>query len=145
MQEQLQLIESQLYKSELTFPPLRDLLLRSGELRAWYKYYRGYNQWVGKHYTEENVFLMSHVLIWNQISENGRMTIYSFDLNEIAKIERAYAFEDKTLQKLVLSEATITFKGMKDGRTRDFVVLKRPLPAEMGNAEGFDKLLDLLY
>jgi hypothetical protein len=48
------------------------------------------------------------------------------------------------MQKLHLSEVTITFKTMKDSRSRDTLVFKRPLPNEMGNPEGFDKLLELL-
>jgi len=144
MEEQLELIKSQLYKSEVTFPLLRERLLHSGELRAWYKYYRGGNQWANKHYTEENVFLMSQVIIWNQISEDGQMDIYSIKLDEISKVERDYTYEDKTCQKLILSQAIITFKTMKDKRVRDTLVFKRPLAAEMGDIEGFERLLNFL-
>jgi len=144
MEEQLELIKSQLYKSEVTFPPLRERLIRSGELRAWYRYYRGGNQWANKLFTEENIFLMSQLLIWSQIYEDGKMDVYSFKLDEISKVERDYAYEDKTNQKLVLSQAIVTFKTMKDKRARDCLVFKRPVAAEMGDSEGFERLLDLL-
>ena len=44
MEEKLKLIQEQLYRSETNFPPLRNLLLLSGELRIWFKYYNGPNQ-----------------------------------------------------------------------------------------------------
>lgn len=144
MSEQLRLIEAGLYKSEITFPPLKERLLQSGELRAWYKYYRGGNQWAGKFFFEENVFLMSKVLIWNQIAEDGTMSIHSFVLDDIEKITRNYLFEDKSMQKLVLTEAIITLKTMKDKNKRDILVCKRPQQAEQGDVEGFEKLMALL-
>lgn len=144
MTEQLRLIEAQLYKSELTFPILKERLLHSGELRAWYRYYRGGNQWAGKNFFEENVFLMSNVLIWNQITEDCAMGIHSFKLDDISKISRNYLFEDKSYQKLVLVEAIVTFNTLKDKGKRDLLVLKRPIAVEQGDIEGFEKLTALL-
>ncbi|MDD2511235.1 MAG: hypothetical protein PHP26_07430 [Syntrophomonas sp.] len=144
MIENWQSITEQIYKNELTFPHLQERLQRGGELRAWYKYYRGGNQWAGKHFMEENVFLMEKVLVWMQIAEDGKMGIYSFKLDDISKIDRSYTFADKSQEKLVLSQATITFKTMKDNRKRDTLVFKRPLPAEQGDVEGFEQLIALL-
>ncbi|MDD3365426.1 MAG: hypothetical protein PHZ03_10630 [Syntrophomonas sp.] len=144
MEEQLQLIESQLYKSEVTFPPLRERLLRSGELRAWFKYYHGANQWAERYYMEEHVFLMSHVLIVACLFTNGKMTISTFKLEEISRIERSYDFEDKTAKKLILSGATITLKRTRDKKHPDILLFKRPLPEEQGDPEGFEKLMDIL-
>ncbi len=146
MSEKWQTIAEKIYKSELTFPHLQERLQRSGELKAWYKYYRGGNQWAGKHFTEESVFLMEKVLIWVQIAEDGKMGIYSFKLNEITKVDRIYSFADKSQDALILSQAVVTFKAMKDKnkRERETLLFKRPIPEEEGDAEGFERLVALL-
>ncbi len=144
MEEKLQLIESGLYKSEVTFPPLRERLLNSGELKAWYRYYRGGNRWAEKHFMEESIFLMSQLLIWNRISEEGNVSIYTFRLDDIHTIDRSYVFKDKTSQELILSEATITFRTMKNQKLHETLVFKRPLPGELGDVEGFNNLISLL-
>lgn len=144
MEEQLRLIESQLYKAEHTFPFLKERLLHSGELRAWYKYYRGINPWAGKHFMEENVFLMSSLLIWCRISEDGQMGIHSFKLDDILRVDRNYVFEDKTSQKLILSQVTATFKALKEKGKREVLEFKRPSTADSGDIEGFENLVQLL-
>lgn len=144
MEEQLKLIEPQLYKSETNFPPLRERLLHSGELRAWFKYYHGPNQWQERYYMEEHVFLTDRILMVACLFANGKMTLRTFKLEEISRIERTYDFEDKNATELVLSEASITFKRTRDKKHPDILFFKRPLPAEQGDPEGFDKLIDLL-
>ncbi len=144
MNEKLQDIEAKLYMSELTFPLLREQLLRHGEIRAWYRYYRGGNQWAKKFYREENVFLVDQVIIWHQTAENGQMRIHTLKLDEIAKIERAYDFENKHSQKLVLSEVTTTLRVMDKKSKPDVVVFKRPLAEEQGDAEGFEQFMAML-
>ena len=144
MNEKLQVIEAQLYMSELTFPLLREQLLRHGEIQAWYRYYRGGNQWAKKFFKEENVFLVNQCIIWQQIAENGTMNIFSLKLNEITKIQRSYAYENKHSEKLVLSEVTATLRTMDKKSKPDVVVFKRPLPEEQGDAEGFEQFIALL-
>lgn len=144
MEEQLKQIEAQLYRSETNFPPLRERLLRSGELRAWFKYYHGPNQWVQRYYMEEHVFLMSNLLIVACLYTSGKMTIRTFALDEISKIDRDYDFEDKTAQKLIISGATITFKRNLDKKHPDALFFKRPISEEQGDPEGFERLMDLL-
>lgn len=144
MEEQLKLIEAQLYRSETNFPPLRERLLHSGEIRAWFKYYHGPNQWVQRYYMEEHVFLMTNVLIVACLYNNGKMTLRTFKLNEISRIERDYDFADKTAQKLILAGVTITFKRTRDKKHPDVLYIKRPVPEEHGDPEGFEKLMNLL-
>ncbi|MDD4172318.1 MAG: hypothetical protein PHQ94_08775 [Syntrophomonas sp.] len=144
MEGQLELIKGQLYKSETNFPPLRDRLLRSGELRAWFKYYNGPNQWIQRYYMEEHVYLMSHVIIAACLFRSGKMLLTSYKLEEISRVEREYDFEDKTEQKLILSGATITFKRTRDKKAPDVLVFKRPLPEEQGDPVGFEKFMDFL-
>ena len=144
MEKQLQEIESKLYRSETNFPPLRERLLRSGELRAWFKYYNGPNQWAQRYYMEEHIFLMSRVLIIACLFTSGKMILRTFNLDEISRIERTYDFENKTAQRLVISEAEITFKRTRDKKHPDILLFKRPLPEEQGDPEGFEKLMDLL-
>lgn len=144
MSEKLQEIEAQLYMSELTFPLLREQLLRHGEIRAWYRYYRGGNQWAKKFYREENVFLVDQVIIWHQTAENGEINIFSIKLNEFSKIQRSYTFESKHSQKLVLSEVTATLRTMDKKSRPDVVVFKRPLAEEEGDAAGFEEFMTLL-
>jgi hypothetical protein len=95
MEEQLKLIESQLYKSELTFPWLKERLLAYGEIRAWYRFYREANQWAKKFFKEEYFFLMSDVLLWVKIADDGQLGIHTYPLVEIAKSFRSYGFADK--------------------------------------------------
>jgi hypothetical protein len=144
MEEQLQQIEAQLYRSETNFPPLRERLLRSGELRAWFKYYHGSNQWVQRYSMEEHVYLMNNVLIVAYLFTSGKMTIRSIGLDEISKIDRDYDFADKTAQKLILAGATITFKRTVNKKRPDALVFKRPIPEEQGDPEGFERFMDLL-
>lgn len=144
MTEQLEAIQSQLYMSELTFPLLKERLLRHGEIKAWYRYYRGGNQWAKKFFKEENVFLVDQVIIWQQTAENGEMNIFSLRLNEISKIQRAYAFENKHSKKLVLSEVTGTLRTMDKKSKPEVVVFKRPLAEEEGDAAGFEEFIALL-
>jgi len=144
MEETLKAIESNLYKSELTFPFLRERLLAAGEIRAWYRYYRGGNQWAKQFFKEENIFLMEKVIIWNRISEDGQMSIHSFRLDEIAKVERSYAFPGKNKEKLVLSQVIVTFNAMREKQQRDDLLFKRPKIEEDGDVEGFEKFASLL-
>jgi len=144
MEEQLQQIKEKLYRSETNFPPLRERLLRSGELRAWFKYYHGPNQWAERYYMEELVFLMSNLLIVACPFASGKMLIRTYYLEEISKIEREYDFEDKTAQKLVLSTVTITFKRNVDKKRPYILLFKRPLPEEQGDPEGFDRVMNIL-
>jgi hypothetical protein len=144
LEEQLQQIKTQLYRSETNFPPLRERLLQSGELRAWFKYYHGPNQWVQRYYMEEHVYLMSSVIISACLFNSGKMILRTWKLDEISKIEREYDFEDKTAQKLILSGATVTFKRPLDKKHPDTLVFKRPIPEEQGDPAGFERLMDLL-
>jgi hypothetical protein len=144
MEEQLKIIETKLYKGETNFPPLRERLQRSGELRAWFKYYHGANQWAQRYYLEEHVFLTDRVLIVACLFTNGKMTLHSFKLDEISRITRNYDFEDKTNAKLILSEAVITFKRTRDKKHPDILSFKRPLPEEQGDPLGFEELINLL-
>lgn len=144
MEETLKTIESRLYKSELTFPILKERLLASGQIRAWYRYYRGGNQWAKQFFKEENVFLMDKLIIWNRISENGQMNIHSFKLDEVAKVERDYIFPKKNQEKLILSQVIVTFNAMREKQQRDDLLLKRPKIEEDGDIEGFEKFASLL-
>jgi hypothetical protein len=144
MEEQLQQIEAQLYRSETNFPPLRERLLKSGELRAWFKYYHGPNQWVRRYYMEEHVYLMSNVLIVACLLTSGQMIIRTIGLDEISRIDREYDFADKTAQKLILAGATITLKRTVDKKHPDVLTFKRPIPEEQGDPEGFEKFMDLI-
>lgn len=145
MEEQLKQIESQLYKSELTFPSLKERLLAHGEIRAWYRFYRGGNEWAQKFFKEETVFLMNEVIIWVRISEDGQMGIHCFKLDEITKSDRNYTFPSrKSKDALVLSEVKLTLTAMKEKNQQDFLLLKRPRPEENGDVEGFETLVHLL-
>lgn len=144
MEEQLKQIEAKLYRSETNYPPLRERLLRSGELRAWFKYYHGPNQWVQRYYMEEHIFLMSNVLIVACLYTSGKMTLRTFKLDEISKIERDYDFEDKTAQKLILAGATIYFKRTGEKKRLETLFIKRPVPEEQGDPEGFETLMNML-
>ncbi len=138
MEEMLKLVESQLYKSELTFSFLKERLEAAGEIRAWYRWYRGGNQWANKFFAEENIFLMNKVIIWTRISEDGQMGIHTFKLDEIAKVDREYVFPDKkNHEQLLLSQVLITFNAMQEKNKRDDLLLKRPKPEENGDVEGF--------
>ena len=144
MEEQFELIKSGLYKSEMTFGPLRDKLLQSGELRTWYKYYRGFNPWAQKFGMDENVYLMTNTILVSQIYENGEMRIYTYKLDDISGITREYSHADKKKTAIHLSAIELTLRGMKNGRKRDVLVLKRPVAEEMGDSEGFEKFCALL-
>ena len=145
MEEQLKLIESQLYKSEMTFPFLKERLMAHGEIKAWYRFYRGGNEWAQKFYKEETVFLMSDVLLWVRISEDGQMGIHSFKLSEMTKCDRHYKFLNKKIKdKLVLSEVKLTLSTLNEKEKQDFLLLKRPRPEENGDPEGFETLVHLL-
>jgi hypothetical protein len=144
MEEKLQQIKAKLFNSDHTFPPLRDLLLRSGELRAWFKHYNGPNQWVKRFYQEENVFLMDKVLIVACLFANGKISLHTFKLDEISRIERDYDFAAKGSKDLILANATITFKRTVDRKRPDALVFLRPRVEEQGDPEGFEKLMDLL-
>ncbi|MEQ8174014.1 MAG: hypothetical protein ABRQ26_03010 [Syntrophomonadaceae bacterium] len=145
MEEQLKLIESQLYKSELTFPWLKERLLTYGEIRAWYRFYREANQWAKKFFKEEYYFLMTDVILWVKIADDGQLGIHTYPLDEIAKSFRSYGFADKkSKDALVISELTVSFTAMKEKQVRDELVLKRPIPEENGDVEGFEKLVHLL-
>lgn len=144
MEEQLERIKAQLYRSETNFPPLLERLQHGGELRAWFKYYHGPNQWVQRYYQEEHVYLMSSVLIVACLFNNGKMIIRTYKLDEISKIEREYCFEDNTNQILILSGAAITFKRVTDKKRPDMLIFNRPVPEEQGDPEGFERLMNLL-
>lgn len=145
MEEQLKLIESQLYKSELTFPLLKERLLANGEIRAWYKFYRGGNEWAQKFFKEETVFLMSDILLWVRISEDGQMGIHSFKLSKMTKSDRQYTFlNKKNKNELVLSEVKLTLSTINEKEKPDSLFLKRPRPEENGDPEGFENLAHLL-
>lgn len=144
MDEQLELIKSGLFKSELTFEPLKEKLLQSGEIKVWYKYYRGFNPWGQKFGMDENVYLLENIILVSQIYENGEMRIFTYKLDDIASIEREYSFEDKKKTKLHLSAIIFTMRGMKTARKREILTFKRPVPEEMGDAEGFEKFCALL-
>ncbi len=144
MEEQLQQIKDQLYKSETNFPPLRERLQHCGELRAWFKYYHGPNQWVQRYYQEEHVYLMSHVLIAACLFNNGKMLLRTYKLDDMARIEREYSFADNTNQQLVLSKAAITFKTIGEKKRPEILIFQRPVPEEQGDPEGFEQLINLL-
>jgi len=144
LEEQLQQIKGQLYRSETNFPPLRERLLHAGELRAWFKYYHGPNQWAQRYYMEEHVYLMSNHIIVACLFNSGKMILRTWKLDEISKIEREYDFEDKTAQRLILTGATIAFKRPLDKKHLDNLIFKRPVPEEEGDPAGFDKFMDLL-
>lgn len=145
MEEQLQLIESQLYKSEMTFPFIRERLLAHGEIRAWYRLYRGGNEWAQKFFKEETVFLMDDALIWVRISEDGQMGIHSFKLSKMTKSDRQYKFPGKKIKnELVLAEVRLTLSTINEKEKPDFLLLKRPIAEENGDPEGFEKLANLL-
>jgi hypothetical protein len=144
MEEQFELIRSQLFKSELTFEPLKEKLLQSGEIRVWYKYYRGFNPWGQKFGTDENVYLMKDVILISQVYDNGEMRIFTYKLDDISNITREYSFIGKNKTEIKLSAIIFTFRGMKTARKRDMLTLKRPVPEEMGDAEGFEKFCALL-
>ena len=144
MEGKLDIIEKQLYRGETNFPPLRDLLLRSGELRAWFKYYNGPNQWAQRYYMEEHVYLTDQVIIVACLYRDGRMQLNTFKLEEISRVQREYAFEDKSEQKLILASATITLKRSIDKKHPDVLVYKRPLPEEQGDPAGFENFMSLL-
>jgi hypothetical protein len=144
MEEQLQQIKATLLNSEHTFPHLQELLVRSGELRAWFKYYNGPNQWVKRFYQEENVFLMDKVIIVACLYANGKLTLRSIKLDEISRIERDYDFASKNSKDLVLSNVTILLKRTINKKNPDALVFKRPLAEEQGDPKGFEKLTDLL-
>lgn len=144
MTETLRLIEAQMYKSEITFSILRDHLQLAGELKAWYRYYRGGNQWAKKFFKEENVFLMSSSIIWCQIAEDGQMRIHSIKPEEFAKIERFYAFESKNSPKLVLSEVTATLRVVDKKGRPELLIFKRPLLEEQGDIAGYEHFMELM-
>jgi len=144
MEEQFELIKSGLYKSELTFEPLKEKLLKTGEIRAWYKYYRGFNPWGQKFGMDENVYLMKNVILISQIYDDGEMRIFTYKLDDISAVTREYSYADKKKTKLQLSAIELTLRGMKTARKRDTLLLKRPVEEEMGDAEGFEKFCALL-
>ncbi|MDD2619466.1 MAG: hypothetical protein PHC92_02170 [Syntrophomonadaceae bacterium] len=143
MTEQLKLIETQLYKSEITFPIIRERLLLAGELKAWYRWYRGGNQWAKKFFREENVFLMTSSIIWCQIDDDGQIRIHQIKPDEFAKIEHSYEFESKNSQKLILTEVLATLRVLDEKRKTDVLVFKRPLLEEQGDAEGFERFMEM--
>ena len=144
MEEQLALIQSKLHKSETSFPILRDQLMRCGELRAWFKYYHGPNQWAQRYYMEEHLFLTKKNLLIACIYTSGKVTLRSFKLDEISRIERNYDFADKANDKLVLASVEIIFKRTRDKKHLDAIQIARPLPEEDGDPEGFERFMDLL-
>jgi len=144
MDDQLQQIKATILNSEHTFPPVQKLLLRYGELRAWFKYYNGPNQWVKRFYQEENVFLMDKFLIISRHYANGKLTLFSVKLDEISRIERDYDFASKDSKDLILSNVTILLKRTLREKRPDALVFKRPLPEEQGDPQGFERLAELL-
>jgi hypothetical protein len=144
MEEQLELIKSGLFKSEITFEPLKEKLLQSGEIKAWYKYYRGFNPWGQKFGMDENIYLTDKTILISQIYEDGEMRIFTYRLDDISAITREYSYTDKKKTQLHLSAIEFTLKGMKTARKRDILLLKRPVKEEMGDAEGFEKFCALL-
>ena len=144
MEKQLELIKEHLFKSELTFEPLKEKLLLSGEIKAWYKYYRGHNPWAQKFGTDENVYLTDRAIIVSQIYDNGEMRIYTYKLDDISNITREYSLADKKKTAIHLSAIVLTFRGMKTARRRDILTLNRPVKEEMGDAEGFEKFCAFL-
>lgn len=145
MEEQLELIKSQLYKSEITFPWLKERLLAYGQLRAWYRFYREANQWAKKFFKEEYFFLMTDVILWVKIADDGQLGIHTYRLNEITKSFRRYDFADKKAKEaLVISEVTLSFTAMQDKTRRDELLLRRPNPKENGDDAGFEELVHLL-
>lgn len=144
MEEQFELIKAGLFKSDLTFEPLKEKLLQSGEIRAWYKYYRGHNPWAQKFGTDENVYLTDKAIIVSQIYDNGEMRIYTYKLDDISNITREYSLVDKKKNAIHLSAIIFTFRGMKTARRRDILTLSRPVKEEMGDSEGFEKFCALI-
>jgi hypothetical protein len=144
MEEKLQQIKAKLLNSGHTFPPLQELLLHSGELRAWFKYYNGPNQWVKRFYQEENVFLTDKVIVVARLYANGRLNLFTVKLDEISRIERDYDFAAKDSKDLILSYVSIVLKRTIREKNPDALVFKRPLVDEQGDPEGFEKFSSLL-
>jgi len=144
MEALLEKIRPTLYRSDTNFPVIKDRLTRSGDLKAWFKYYHGPNQWVQRFYMEEHAFLLDEMIMVACLYNNGKLALRSYKLEEISKIERLYDFIDKDEQKLVLSAIEITFKRTRDKKHPDMLSFSRPLPEEQGDPEGFEAFMELL-
>lgn len=144
MEQELQQMESQMYNGQYTFPPLKEYLLSRGVVRAGFKYYNGPNQWQQRFYQEEHVFLTDRSLVVACLWENGKMTLRTIMLDEIARIEREYDFASKDSKELVLANVTIRLKRTLKEKNPDQLVFKRPVPEEQGDPVGFEKLIALL-
>jgi len=144
MEERLERVKSQMLNSEYTFPLLRDYLMNRGEVRASFKYYNGPNQWQKRFYQEEHVFLTDRAIVIACLYNNGKMTIVSVLLSEIARIERDYDFASKDSKNLVLANVTIRLKRTLKKKDPDELVFRRPLPEEQGDPQGYEELVALL-
>jgi hypothetical protein len=118
--------------------------MRYGELKAWFKYYHGPNQWVQRFYMEEHAFLLDQIIMVACLYNNGKLALRSYQLEEISRIERLYEFADSSEQSLRLAGVEITFKRTRDKKHPDMLTFARPLPEEQGDPEGFELFMEML-
>lgn len=144
MEALLEKIRPTLHRSETNFPIIRNRLSRYGELKAWFKYYHGPNQWVQRFYMEEHAFLLDGMIMVACLYGNGKLLLRTYKLDEISRIERLYEFADKDEQHLVLAAVDIVFKRTRDKKHPDMLTFARPLPEEQGDPEGFEAFMELL-
>ena len=145
LEEQIQLIESKLQLSPIQWPPVRDYLLKAGEIKAWVLLYQGANQWTKRYYEKQWFFLFEKELLSVGVYPEGNLELSSYKLDEFARLVRSYGYTDKECTQMVLTGITILLKhtGLRSTRP-EILDFKRPSASDQGDPEGFDHLVSLL-
>jgi len=144
LEDQIQLIESGLQLSPNQWPPLRDYLLKSGEIKAWFLYYQGANQWTKRFYDKQWFFLLERELLSVGLYTEGNMELTSYKLDEFARVVRTYGYADKECSQMILSGVSILLKHSSLKNRPEILDFKRPAESDQGDQEGFERLVSLL-
>jgi len=144
LDEQLLSIESKLLFKESHFPRLREYLLNAGGLREWFIYYQGANQWNKRFYEQQLFLLLGQELLSAGIYPDGKMQLTGYRLDEVARVQRDFDYDENDPTQLVLCGATIHLKHSSLKNRPEALAFKRPLASEQGDPEGFERLMSLL-
>jgi len=140
----LRLIESGMQLNESQWLPIRDYLLRSGEIKAWFLYYQGANQWTKRFYDKQWFFLLEKELLSVGLYADGNIELTSYKPDEFARIVRSFGYADKERTKMVLAQVSILLKHSSLKNRPESLDFKRPSELDQGDPEGYERLMNLL-
>ena len=144
LEEQIQLIESGLQLRPSQWLPLREYLLKSGAIRAWFLLYQGANQWTKRFYDKQWFFLLEKELLSVGVYSEGNMELTSYKLDEFARVVRNYGYADKECTQMILTGASILLKHSSLKNRPEVLDFKRPGESDQGDPVGFERLICLL-